>query len=246
MKLKKNKLIVFLVLFSFMVGAMIFINYTPKDVSALDEAAPLGYVPDAWDYPDNDKQYNHTLGTGVKVAVIDTGIDWQHPDFFRPDFSRVYDVLEDGAQLFIDFDGDGSFTAGEGGIINNTYIERNLTNIASREVEHGIDYGYNDSNGNDSYDFGETICYYLDENEDGVVNAGDKAVALGESKIEIIRDYKAKKVYMNGVNLTNPIINKANDTEGHGTHVAGIIAGGWPGIRNFTGVAPNCTLLIYK
>ncbi|MFO8020410.1 MAG: S8 family serine peptidase [Promethearchaeia archaeon] len=246
MHLKHNdKILIIPLLCGFLFSFLVIFTF-PRTTTALDKAVEPTDVPKAWDFPINDDNFNHTLGTGVKVAIIDSGIDWQHPDFFRPNFSQTYNVSEHNGEPYIDFNHNDSYDEGEGGMINHTSVFKNSTNYATSAIDPGIDYGFNDSNQNGQYDFGETICYYNDEDGNGQVNGGDTAVALGESKIDIIRDYAEGRTYVNGVNLTEPDINTEVDKDGHGTHVAGIVAGGWPKLRNITGVAPNCSLMMYK
>jgi subtilisin family serine protease len=63
--------------------------------SNLYESGPLIGAPDAWLLGLN--------GTGVKIAIIDTGIDASHADFFFPNgTSKIKRAVS-----FIDYDGDG-------------------------------------------------------------------------------------------------------------------------------------------
>ncbi len=226
----------------------ITVNGLQKSITtvAMDKAVKHSNVDDAWDFPDNDGKYNHTLGTGVKVAVVDTGIDWQHPDFYRPDFSAAYNIGWNGTAYYIDFTRNGTYEPIEGGILNISSVFKNKTAYTGSGIDPGVDYGYADTNLNGKYDYGEKICYYLDKNKNGYIDTNDKAIPLDKSKIKLIRDYSTEKLFLEGFNLTNQLINDEADHDGHGTHIAGIIAGGWPGVRAITGVAPNCTLLIYK
>jgi subtilisin family serine protease len=61
----------------------------------LDESAPLIGAPDAWTLGLN--------GSGVRIAIIDTGIDASHPDFYFPNGTSKIER----AVSFVDYDGDG-------------------------------------------------------------------------------------------------------------------------------------------
>jgi subtilisin family serine protease len=63
--------------------------------SNLDESAPLIGAPDAWEFGLN--------GSGVRIAILDTGIDASHSDFY---FSNGTSKIKQ-AVSFIDYDGDG-------------------------------------------------------------------------------------------------------------------------------------------
>ena len=64
--------------------------------SKLDVSAPLIGAPDAWASGLN--------GSGVRIAILDTGIDSSHPDFFYPNgISKI-----ERAVSFVDYDGDGT------------------------------------------------------------------------------------------------------------------------------------------
>ncbi|MFX0098884.1 MAG: hypothetical protein ACFFCS_04835, partial [Candidatus Hodarchaeota archaeon] len=81
---------------------------------ALDKAIPDAEVDTAW--------ADHVVdGSGQKIAIIDTGIDWTHPDFFRvepaPSIIGIGGATHPfGASypdIYIDLNMNGSADAGE-------------------------------------------------------------------------------------------------------------------------------------
>ena len=63
--------------------------------SNLSESAPLIGAPDAWE--------SGLDGSGVRIAILDTGIDSNHPDFYFPNgTSKIERAIS-----FIDYEGDG-------------------------------------------------------------------------------------------------------------------------------------------
>ncbi len=57
-------------------------SLTPKRVTAFDSVSMIG-APKVW-------QYGGTLGTGITIGVIDTGVDYTHADFGGPGTTADY------------------------------------------------------------------------------------------------------------------------------------------------------------
>ncbi|WP_198663925.1 S8 family serine peptidase [Jiangella endophytica] len=81
---------------------------------ALEDSVPLVGAPEAWDTTAPDGRA--VTGTGITVAVLDSGIDYSHPDLgggFGPDHKVVagYDLVNDDADP-MDDNGHGTHVAG--------------------------------------------------------------------------------------------------------------------------------------
>ncbi|MFW9779335.1 MAG: S8 family serine peptidase [Candidatus Heimdallarchaeota archaeon] len=216
--------------------------------NGLNNATRDANTESTWDLTDTNGA--PIWGTNIRVAVIDSGIDWQHPSFYFP--SSTYDKslytvkISPPNDPYIDLDKDNIMDSNEG--LNFTREELafpNGTVFAYPDVfEEGLDFLYIDSNANGQVDSGETMLLFNDTDQSNTITASDKLLPLTEPKIEKIWD--RGNLFIRGINLTSPVINTENDTIGHGTHVAGILAGGYPNLTRFTGVAPNATLLVAK
>ncbi|MFX0069171.1 MAG: S8 family serine peptidase [Candidatus Hodarchaeota archaeon] len=209
---------------------------------ALEESIPEIGADEAHQLLDGSG--NNLTGKGVRVAIIDTGINWYHPDFYLPD----------GPQYIIRYDsesGDYYFDKND----NETYDSDEVLRYFDEYNDGGVlgefdaryDWLWNDEDNNSAYSIATEELYVLnDTNNDGEMNPLEYGVQLTTTKILKIYDQPAGAIYVRGVNLTNPAINLEEDTHGHGTHVAGTIAGGPFGFHNILGVAPEATLLVVK
>jgi hypothetical protein len=114
------------------------------------------------------------------------------------------------------------------------------------------DWLYNDANHNYKRDygpaagytestpsFGEQVFVAIDANDNGVLDLGEKLVALKTSKIYATMTSGAVE-RLRGVD----IIQSEADVNGHGTAVSGILAGGTVGRHIFTGIAPDAEILM--
>jgi hypothetical protein len=78
-----------------------------------------------------------------------------------------------------------------------------------------------------------------DVNGNGVLDLGEKIVALGSSKVRAIRS--GKKVYRRGENLIDLVVTEETF---HGTGASGVLVGGVPGLTRLAGMAPGADLVM--
>ena len=178
-------------------------------------------------------------GTGMTVAVIDTGVNWLHPSFWRQSTAAL-NVLNFGGKFYVDLDGDNSSELEEGPIAH--------TGATPSEIRIADEYMYIDVNDNGVFNYadGDRWLGGIDANGDGIITLpGEQVVVLGESKVSMLFDQQNDLVYVRGVNLTSQALN-VGDPNGHGTHVASIAAGGQIGVTSMVGVAPGADLIVIK
>jgi len=193
--------------------------------------------------PKNDSQY--ITGQGVTVAIIDTGIDWQHPDFYYADGGEYYYRFDGGlGDTYVDLNNNSAYDVGE----KAYYYDVTGDGGTSGVIDADYDWVITDTNGNGaSYEYGIDYAYVVNDlNDNDVLDIDETVVMLKTCKISQIWDQTTGNFYVRGVNLTNPAINTHTDTNGHGTHVAGTVAGGQHGFRTFVGVAPDAEIMMIK
>ncbi len=178
-------------------------------------------------------------GYGVRVAVLDTGVDWLHPSFWRRSAGPFDVLLSDGA-FYVDLDRDGYADDNEGPVATVLHQPGHNYDLSS-------DYMFIDVGGDGHFTFtdGDRWLGGIDGNGDGTVTLpDDDVVVLGESKVAVLYDQMGQKVYVRGVNLTEAL--SVTDYHGHGTHVASTIVGGQPGFTQRVGVAPGADLIVVQ
>ncbi len=202
---------------------------TPTKVSALDDSIPEIGADDVW------QDYNIT-GRNVKVGVIDTGIDWRCPDFWRPNGTE-YDWIVSGSDWYVDLDDDG---------VGDPNEELILFDFSFTPAGYTPEYDWliNDANSDTYWDYGQESVFLS-------TGLGNTLVLLGECKVQEIWDISTGYYWQNGLNLTYEDSGGTSteiDSNGHGTNVASIVAGGqiYPIRRNYVGVAPDADLTIVK
>jgi subtilisin family serine protease len=203
-------------------------------------------------------------GKGMRIADFDTGVDIFHPAFFYADGDTVD---------WLDVDTSGDYTPGVDAVdINENDLPdadetlrftdgwiRDYANIYGPDDVSNDDgvyqtywdwlYADSDNNGDREYGpaagftesdptYGEPLFITLDDNDNGALDVGEKLVALGTSKFAASLN-AGMVTRTRGVDLIHSDI----DNYGHGTPVAGVLAGGTPGLHRFTGVAPDAELL---
>jgi subtilisin family serine protease len=207
-------------------------------VPSLMSSVPATKAPDVWAYlKENGNSIN---GTGVTVAVIDTGVNMNHPSFWRQS-GGPYHVLDEFDGYYVDIDGDSSPDADEGPI---SHIDLQSPST----IEWANEYMFIDIDDNHVFEYnkGDRWLGGIDDNTNGRIDLPlEDVVIFGESKIALLYDQETSDVYERGTNLTTMGI-FVTDSEGHGTHVSSTIVGGQPGYTRYVGVAPGADLIAIK
>jgi subtilisin family serine protease len=207
-------------------------------VPSLTSSVPEMNADDVWS--NLNKNGGDVNGSGVTVAVLDTGAHWTHPSFWRAS-SGTYRAIDAGTHYYVDLNGDLDEDPGEGPI-------RAVVDVTvGPDFNYASDYMYInvDGAGGFSYASGDRWIGGIDANDDNLINLDvEDVVLLDVSKVAILYDQANSDVYVRGVNLTQAV--SIGDNHGHGTHVASTIAGGQVGMTSYVGVAPGADLMIIK
>jgi len=137
----------------------VFPNYHLK--ACLDESVPLINAPQVWKL--YDKYGNNIRGSGVRVAILDTGMDYNHPDL-ADSYVTGYDFVHNDTDP-MDDNGHGTHIAG---IISGNGISSSNKYVGiAPDVDLYI-YKILDSAGNAGFErFIEGIEAAIDPNDDG-------------------------------------------------------------------------------
>ncbi|TFF93047.1 hypothetical protein EU546_06745, partial [Candidatus Thorarchaeota archaeon] len=218
-------------------------SYDVHQELARDVSIPEINADDAWNVL--DKLGNNVTGENILIADLDSGVDWTHPDLWFPG-NRSYDWLDffpdavpSNGSDFIDLNDDGSGTADE----TLYYIDLDGDNTFNTTTE----WIWADNVTADGVpQIGEPFFVVNDTNSNDHLDLGEKLVMLTTPKTKYIVEGDGAgnpRVWMRGENLT---ISTHEDTDGHGTAVAGIALGGQLGFRKYVGVAPSAELMMLK
>ena len=239
-------------------------DWNPCVHPCLDLSNPEIQADAVWEWEDLNGL--PITGEGVLIADFDTGIDVYHPAFFKlsedtldwldvdgdsqftPGADAVdlndNDIADPGETLdYLEgeiYDEAATF-GGSGGVSNSDGIYQpewdwlyNDTDDSGQR-EYGYNYGYTESDPT----FGELLFTSLDDNNNSLLDPGEKLIALGESKVYATMN-PGEQIRIRGTD----IIYSAPDYNGHGTAVSGVLAGGNRGIQRFTGIAPEADIIM--
>ncbi|MGY5875714.1 MAG: S8 family serine peptidase [Candidatus Thorarchaeota archaeon] len=206
--------------------------------TSLDSSVPTTNAPEVWTNLNDDG--DSINGTGVNVAVIDTGVNWLHPSFWKASTGEL-DVITHNGDYYADINDNGVADSTEGPI--DTVLPQTFP-----EIQLFQDYMYIDvlDDGGFSFADGDRWLGGVDSDGDGNFTlTTEKVVLLGESKVAVLYDQENENVYVRGVNLTTMALS-VNDYHGHGSHIASTIAGGQIDTISRVGVAPGADLIIIR
>jgi len=204
-------------------------------------------------------------GKGMRISDFDTGIDVFHPSFFYADGDTLNWIDVDFSGTFtpgtdcVDLNKNGNADANEtllyfdGPIYDPAYVwGGGYPSNYGNGYQTYWDWLYNDANHTwyreygpaagfteSTPSYGEQMFIAVDADADGALDPGEKLVALKTSKIYATMTADAVE-RRRGADL---IQNEA-DVNGHGSSVAGILAGGTVGRHIFTGIAPDAEILM--
>lgn len=203
-------------------------------------------------------------GAGITIADIDTGVDVFHPLLFRADggvfawLDRNSNGVFDPGQDAVDLNGNGAADANEWlAMVDGTSVQfdgyprpYDVPGTNDGVFSSDIDWLYNDANHNGQRDYGasfgdmtpslgERVFLVNDANGNHRLDSGESLRGLGSSKIASVFD-------VNGVTRRRglDLSQTGADPYTHGTSVLGILAGGWPTVNRYTGLAPDADLLL--
>ena len=224
----------FSLFFSFLLFSVVILTgfTNPVNVEGLDDSVPAIGADRCWENLD-------ITGGGVKVGIIDTGIDWKIPDFYKPD-GGTYDLktytIGSEQYYYVDMNENGIKDFGESLLW--------VAFDASSGYLPDKDWLVRDENEDSDWALGEEDSFLWDGSSSVVTR-------LGTCKVWKIWDQSTGSYWHRGVNLTydDPFGNSTEtDYDGHGTHVASIVCGGQisPVRREYVGVAPDAEIIFVK
>ncbi|MFW9844350.1 MAG: S8 family serine peptidase [Candidatus Thorarchaeota archaeon] len=208
-------------------------------IPSLTSSIPAINADDVWSNLQTDGQT--VDGSGVSVAVIDTGAAWLHPSFWKQ-FPAEFDFISSGPDYYVDLNDNAIADPDEGPVLT-------VVGQSGPLIAYGADYMYISSDGTGEFDYadGDRWIGGIDSNDDSNIDLNsEKAVILNISKVAILYDQFTSDVYVRGVNLTQAVSVADSHSSYHGTHVSSTVAGGQPGFTSYVGAAPGADLIIIR
>ena len=175
-------------------------------------------------------------GKGTAIAVLDSGVDYRHPDFRNADGSTRILAYWDQSLPFTPFNNEETNSNNS----NNNTQNNSTTGIPNSHMTQG----------NNTSTKRDTILNRILDTDNpyklGVIFSEEDLNRLlipGTNSVSSDYGLPSEDIFGYGVQLPSP----SEDISGHGTHIAGICAGnGRASNGNNQGVAPESSLIVVK
>jgi hypothetical protein len=191
----------------------------------------------------DDTRLNLT-GEGIIIADIDTGVDWKHPNLWFAD-GESFNWIDNNTNGYVDSEDGIDIDRSSDLQPDETLDIIDVNGDASFNTE--LDWIWVESVSDDGIlQMGEKFFIVNDTNDNSVLDMDEQLIMLNTPKTKYIvetdgGDPASTIVWERGVNLT---LTSHEDNYGHGTAVSGILLGGHPDFRRYTGVAPSAELMM--
>lgn len=172
-------------------------------------------------------------GKGTAIAVLDSGVDYRHPDFRNTDGSTRILAYWDQSLPFTSLHNEGTHSNSNNDNTQSSNTTDNQNRHTSSNYSSAIDNPYNLGVIFSEEDLNRLLTAKI-RSDSSTFSVAKPAAAL-VSPSEDTFSYDTK------------LISPSEDISGHGTHIAGICAGnGRASNGNNQGVAPESSLIVVK
>ncbi|MBN1354720.1 S8 family serine peptidase [bacterium] len=231
-----------------------------QSAAPLNMSAPEVLASQVWHmYAPN---FQYLRGSGVSIAIADTGVDIYHPSLFHSDPNLTFTWYDNG-NGYVDNSGadwvdinrdmmpqpDEILRFFDARTTDYTGAVSNIDQIYQADVDwlyNDFDNSYFRNYGLPIYSeltpgLGEMLFIADDQNGNNSLDPWENVIGLNMSKVAATFNSDGSTRYRN-----IDLMFSDTDTYGHGAEVCGILAGGWPGFSRYTGIAPECDLMMYN
>lgn len=195
-------------------------------------------------------------GKGTVIAVLDSGVDYRHPDFRNADGStRIlaywdqslpFNSLTNNTTTFNNEDTNSTNSNNDNSQNNDTVANQNRHIVADDSANNRMDtFSKRSLDIDNPYNLG---IIFSEEDLNRLLMSKSSSVASDSSTFPVTMPATELTSPSEGTSGYDPhLLSPSEDISGHGTHIAGICAGnGRASNGNNQGVAPESSLIVVK